>query len=506
MTVNKYLRNFWSALGVAFVLAKFSSGSEFAVLPVTHFGPQIGRTAIPVATLGDQLIFAASENGQFGIYSTDGSDVRLVDGNVTVALTPPTAVGFSWIEFENEIYFPGNGPDGTELYVTDGQAVRQVADIAQGSLSSSPRDFRLVNDGFVFEAADDSGNRQLFGTNGTMVKRLTIGINDTFTEPANVNNRLVFSGFPVGGGTLHAYSTDWSSLQRILTTDGQSLAGPDFFTEYAGSVYFVAGGLSTPGLYRTADGLVAERVAEFDDFTFTNVAEGMFTLRDSVYIQVENILTRETVFYKSEGGVPSAVLTWQQPDEILGPSAFEDQPLFVDEDRAYFSYRSAGFDTQLFAFDGSSFERVDLPTEAYREFEFVELGERTFVNARGAFESLALYELIDGEFVHLGPGLDSMALFEGELFGINNWLPGLFEAATLLRTENGRLVPMGDVGPRLTGTARPHFVEFNGQLYFSGTAGGQAQLYAIAAVPEPGALILTMILACGLVCSRRMRL
>jgi hypothetical protein len=462
---------------IALLAVSVALGKEFAVRPVTEFGGQpISSSAIPIAVTGDRLMLSAREDNQPRIYSTDGNSLQTISQTVSIL---NSFTGFETARLGGSVYFPGQSTLSTVgLYATDGTSVREV----RGVLSSAPYDFELLNGNLVFAGASS----QLYGSNGTTVRGLGIS-KSVFANTANFNNRLLFAGYPVGGGSVFAYSTDGQSLATIVTTGGQSLSGPQLFTELDGNAYFVAGGLTSPAIYRTNDGLVAEELAAFQDFTFTNVAQSMFALQGSLYVVVPDVLKSETVFYKSSGGLPNQVLTWQAPLTDTLPSGNGNSPLFIDEHRAYFQ-AGPGVNKVLYAFDGNSIDPIDLVGN-FRDIEFVQLGNRTFLNVRGTFESIGLYELIDGNVVHLGPGLDRMTLFRGELFGVNDRLPTPFGPKTLYRTKNGQLVSMGEFGRGDTLTANSRFVEFNGQLYFNGQgSGSRPQLFAVVEVPEPTTL------------------
>ena len=484
MIVTAKSRSWLLSTCIASLATSVALGKEFAVHSVTNLGGQpIASSAVPLAVVGNRLVLSATEDNQPRIYSTDGSSIQTINQTVAIASDFNLPGGAELARLGDSVYFPGFETPGTiGLYATDGTSVRKLG----GVLSSVPHNFRLVNGNLVFEGTSS----QLYGTDGTTLRELAIA-KSLFANTVLFNHRLLFAGYPVGGGSVLAYSTDGQSLAPIVTTGGKPLPGPQLFADFDGSAYFVAGGLMSPAIYRTSDGLVGEKVAAFEDFTFTNVAENMFALHGSLYVQIPRILSNEWVFYKSNGGLPTEILTVPVPTGVFPSSANGNPPLYVDEHRAYFQV-GLGSSKQLYAFDGTSFDPVDLG-ETFVNIEFSQFGDRTFLNGRGAFESLELYELIDGNVVHIGPGLDSMTLFQGELFGVNARLPNLFDPKTLYHTVNDQLAPLGDFGRGEFG-ANSRFVDFNGKLYFSGQGSGvqQPQLFAVVEVPEP---VIALILA-----------
>ena len=59
--------------------------------------------------------------------------------------------------FNDELYFTADGPNGEELFKTDGNTVIEVTDINPGSGSSSPDDFTIFNNELYFRATGPNG-------------------------------------------------------------------------------------------------------------------------------------------------------------------------------------------------------------------------------------------------------------------------------------------------------------------------------------------------------------
>lgn len=460
---------FMTTLAAAFATAD-AFAKEFVVRPVTSFGGQpITPLAVPLAVAGDRLVLSATESSTLKrIFSTDGNSLQVISQTVSVPHNFIESGGVAVARLGNSVYFPGNeSPNVVQLFATDGTSVRNL----DGNLD--PRqDFQLVNGNLVFEGASS----QLYRFDGVTAKGFGIKTFAlTVAGKDRVGDRLAFAAYP-DGGSVRAYSTDGSTLSTIVDSAGQPLLGAQQFAALGSDLYFATIGFGEPAIYRTSDGLTAEKFATFKDFTFANSVESIFALRDKLYIQVSSGLN-EWIFYQSSGGTPTELLSAPKPS-LIGQVG--NAPLFIDERRAYFQVGSGS--KSLYAFDGDSFDLIDLG-ETYSTFEFIQLENRTFINAK-RLQSAAMYELIDGNLVHIGPGLDSVALFDGELFGVNNDIPAGIATKTLFRTENGQLVPLDAFGSDLSISSR--FVEFNGQLYFNGQVGfNRPQLFAVVQVPEP---------------------
>lgn len=105
------------------------------------------------------------------------------------------------------LYFPGNGPEGTELWRTDGTAAGTtlVADIAPGPTNSGPSGLSVAGTGVVF-SADDGNGRELWHSDGTTAGTTVI---DLAAPPVNAGS------FPRLMGTLAGRSY-WATYGGAL--------------------------------------------------------------------------------------------------------------------------------------------------------------------------------------------------------------------------------------------------------------------------------------------------
>ena len=380
-----------------------------------------------------------------------------------------------------------------------------MANIAPGTLSSIPREFQILNGQLLFSgitedpAVGGGAPIRSFHTDGTTVQEFPVTVFST-SSSALLGNRLFFDGFTPGGGPGGLYSTDGMSVTPIGLPPAQvPLPNPTNITRAGDHVFLVAGGVSERGIYRT-DGVVSELVATFDSFTNTNsFFDTMFDLGGALYVKVDDIVSDEVHVYRTDGGPLAEVLRWQAPAFLPTTSLFDERPIFTDGNLAYFRFPVSIDNDALYVFDGTSFQSTDFEVPYLSEFEFTSLSGRVFLRAHSFLESSDLFEIINGDLVPLGPGLDSIALFQGELFGANSLLPDPIAPYTLWRTENGQLVSLGDVAGGIFNFGNPtvRFVEFDGRLYFNGANGSNQQLYAVVPVPESSMVVQ---LVCGVVC------
>ncbi|MEQ9639834.1 MAG: hypothetical protein RIM84_07390 [Alphaproteobacteria bacterium] len=158
------------------------NGSLFFVGEVGYHGPQgLWRYDDGGATLlqtfddhaggltrfGDEIVFYA-DDGVHGreLWATDGETARLLaDINPDGASYPQR-----FFEFGGELLFNAEArANDTELYAYDGETVRQVAEINPGPDASVPQDHVLFEDMVVFAAYENSVGNELWYYDGTTV-------------------------------------------------------------------------------------------------------------------------------------------------------------------------------------------------------------------------------------------------------------------------------------------------------------------------------------------------
>ncbi|HEY3393612.1 MAG TPA: hypothetical protein VGK58_12950 [Lacipirellulaceae bacterium] len=469
------------------------SGRDFAVRQVTDFGdPTNGSRATPLGVINDRLLFVAIENGVSGLYRTDGLNVELIDNSAEIHVDEVA-------QLNNELFFAGAGANGRELYASDGQSLRLVADLAPDSLNANPRNFNVLNGHLVFTGVTSDASVpggapiRFFRTDGTTVEEFPFAP-FSLSGSVKLGDRLVFGGIPPGGGQLMLRATDGGSIFDIATPHG-NIISPPRLTRVSDHAYFVAGDGVERGVYRT-DGIVAERIAAFDSFTHLDQVQHTFENQGDFIFTMHDRIADELIFYRTGGESVMEVTRWAIPSGINLHPLVDPQPEFSDGSRAFFEFQhfQNGLVHEIYVFDGSSFGLfLSNPT---KKFSFKEVNGRVFVNESSA--NPTLYELVDGSLVPFGTALDAMFEFQGEIFGWNRSIPSFFSAATLWQIQSGTLKPLGDVVSQSAQPTGP-FVEFRGELYFAGQMGSfpseirDRQLYAIFAVPEPASSALALV-------------
>lgn len=486
-------RFFLRACATAFVflflfilrLPSESSGARFAVRQVTNFGdPRIGSAATPLGVVGDHLVFVAEENRIGGLYRTDGTTVQLIDEAFVVSIAGS-------IQLDDELFFSaGSSNQGVELFATDGESIRQVADIVPGGFGSQPANFREVNGKLLFDAygmnsTDGSAYRRLFHFDGNTVDELPV-IKDPRTNFARIGNRLMFyGGDDKGNGGL--YTTDGQSLTKI---DARPFTGD---IKVLDDQAYMIGGIGTEfGLYRS-DGTSIERIFPIEYDAIGDIA-GLFEFDGRMNLALFDRPKDEMVFYREDGSSVTEILrqsvtnvdAWLGYHRIGFDRSFPTNPVLNDGDRAYFAFRNDE-EYGLYAYDGHSFELV-LDSNSSFQPRLTELNNgRLFVHDGSRISGSSLFEIVDGQEIRLGPDLRDLTIFEGEVLGFADE-PRLNKR--LWQTVNGRLVPFGPIFGDEPRARNVQFIEFNGQLFFRGADGSNAQLYAIVPVPEPASMIL----------------
>jgi ELWxxDGT repeat protein len=470
------------------------NANEFVVRQVTSLGnATFGAAPIPLGVINDRLLFVARENNVSGLYRTDGTNVELIDNSIAISTSEVA-------QFGSELYFAATAADGQELYATDGESVRQVTDLALGPLDSHPRDFYQLNDQLLFRGITEDASLpggapiRFFHTDGTTVKEFPY---TSFSPSGSVQlgNRLVFHGFPPGGGHGMVRATDGEAIFDIPMQGGNSSPLPPL-TKVDDHAYYVSGEGVERGVYRT-DSFDAERIATFDSFTNLDSVVHSFENNGGLVFTMEDRVNDELIFYRTFGETPTEVTRWSIPDGFFFQPQFDLQPEFSDGSRAYFTFRD-GNAGELYVFDGSTFSLLRAtPSGA---FGVTGLDGRVFVNEFG--DSEQLYEVTNGQLTPIGHALSGMFEFQGDIFGWNDSTPRFPEPHTLWQIENGQLRSLGNVMSRAT-RIDGRFVEFRGQLYFQGQTGANQQLYALVPVPEASSMILASIAAACLTIGRR---
>lgn len=464
-------------------LSPSSAAKEFTVRQVTNFfNLDLDEQVTPVGILGDDLLFYGYDNNVGGYYRTNGTVVTPI-ANPPAAAEPLGNVA----HLGEELFFTARGENGRELFALSTSGVREVADLNAGPVDTPIADIHVINGQLVFGAGTPTLGK-LHHSNGFEVER--------FPEPTPPNAN---GAIQVGGRLLmRGAKVYWTDGLTTGSFDTPQVA-PFLDIVKAGDVGYFA--TVSGQVYRT-DGLTATQIAQAPA-SIVSIFEMNGALHYAAYSRSPKT---DLSFFRIDGDSATRLLDWTVP-EGMNPtdSPFDKQPVLVAGDSAYFSYTHEGR-YKLFKFDGQSFEVLsDRFLNSFFDDRVVEADGRVFINVPRDVVGTDLYEDVDGELVLRGPGLRHLTSFEGEILATSNITDLFNEVDAVWQLVGDQFEVLSD-----TPAHRTSFIEFNGKLYFGGQFVRQGrgsttiQLYEIAAVPEPGALILTMVLACGLVCSRRM--
>ena len=160
------------------------------------------------------LIFSAYVGGTFGLWNV-GSTVSSIGG---------IAAGFNLTPFNtNELLLTAEGPEGYELWLSDGTTAgtRLVADIAPG-MSSASADVRILSDvtvdGRIFFIAND-------GQTGTELWSFRPGEQPILLGDLEVGPNGSVPRFPIHAETFTVFNADTAATGReLFVTDGTSPA------------------------------------------------------------------------------------------------------------------------------------------------------------------------------------------------------------------------------------------------------------------------------------------
>ena len=303
------------------------TAESFALRQVTHFAAPVSfSSATPLATLNDQLVFVANQGTESGLYRTDGTSVSLIANSVTASTGATAQLG-------NDLFFPATGPDGNELYATDGQTIREVADLNPGPLNSTPTNFQTLNGQLFFNAVvgDPAGpagsaRSNFFRTDGSTVSQFPVfGSLSTKqgyfgNNAAQLGDKWIFAGQQTLQGPWGIYSTDGTSAKLITTQSANSIYSPTNLSRVGNEVFFIDYIGTQQGIYST-DGQTAQSIATFQSFIPNQFGTpSLFTLNDTAFLLNENVSDRKLEFFRFDGHTPVTALAWQLPTGVNFPS------------------------------------------------------------------------------------------------------------------------------------------------------------------------------------------
>lgn len=190
-------------------------------------------------------------------FATDVVVQRVEDLNPTGDSVP-----YGFIEFQDQLYFGANGPDGIELYRTNGQQTEQVANISPTG-DSSPSGFVVFDEHLYFAASGDLG-RELYRTDGfdtEIVNNIAPSVSSSSPiEMIEYDDWLYFSALPETNGRRELYRTNGVETE-LIPIDAGIPSSPSSFAVFDDELYFAGTGNAGIEIYKT-DGTSVELAAD----------------------------------------------------------------------------------------------------------------------------------------------------------------------------------------------------------------------------------------------------
>jgi ELWxxDGT repeat protein len=181
-----------------------------------------GRSPTPLATDGDRLFFSAREDTSNirQLWEFDGTSAQQIssfaDNDIHAGLQMP--LPNSAVVLNGEVYFgASDGILGIELYKSDGNSVDLVMDLEPGPGHSFP-DYLLRHDSQIFFAADVSGSRGLWRTDGSAQNTTLVREFGGIAFLHSVGSRVVFVAREEATG-LELWTSDGTPGGTMILAD-----------------------------------------------------------------------------------------------------------------------------------------------------------------------------------------------------------------------------------------------------------------------------------------------
>ena len=394
-------------------------------------------------------------------------------------------------ELNGELFFWGNGPNGNEVFKTDGRSVTEVADLNPG-----PEDSAIVfhalagvdaekfsglftSNGFIYFSANTPMGATLFRTDGRSVEELATGIGQvaSFTE---YRDSVYFIRVPQSGSLDYAdvYRTDADAVEHVSATDNQSVFDRSF-GRLAGELYF-AGPNQT--LLKT-DGESVLEVADLGDFQPANVFGGVDErLVFPATRPLENLGMFECCRNETRLFITDGIETVPLFDELARSDRPSPQQIIAFDERLYFEARYPSDEIwELYETDGKSVYRVDGVMDG-NPSGFAELNDKLFFHADGEFYTT---DGVDTERLDIGDAVLPSLDFTTEVYS-NRLFFSLFEFESGTNrayvTDGNTAMPLMDQLFHRREILEPRFLtEFDGELLFFGRMDDTDYLMALRA-------------------------
>jgi len=266
-----------------------------------------------------------------------------------------------FVEFNGAVYFAAEGPQGRELYRSDGTpgSAALLKDIEPGYVGSNPVELTVVGDTLYFVAGQWSGGegKELWKTDGTAAG--TVRVKDIVPGPEGSNPGLLENI----GGRLYFTARDAAGGEAVWTSDGTdagtfpvAVPGPGSFDvaeyEFLGdALYFITEGyIGHPGLWAAGANTTAARLVKALEPSIWGDTRALTAVGDRLVFSSQ--VANWPALWTSDGTTAGThVVPTSTPLFVLGDFAV------IGGDAYFFSTQGTG-DVDLMRTDGQTVEPV----------------------------------------------------------------------------------------------------------------------------------------------------
>jgi ELWxxDGT repeat protein len=272
----------------------------------------LGSSPDGLAVFGHRVIFRAA-NDEVGEepWISDGSEQGTVP--LEVAPGPASTVSGAFTPIGDRVVFLALGPDGDELYRTDGTpaGTMQLRDINPGPASSNPRGFLGLGNNAIFRATDGAGTEP-WRTDGTAAGTARVAdINpgpanglDGFFFPVRFGSSILFRATtPTTGSELWRMSLDGGAVELVANVALPGSSQPLQITPIGARAVFTADdGVTGRELWSTtgAPGN-AQLVRDFDGAASDSGIGGIEAFGNRAYFAVDGKDGNGIELWRSDG-------------------------------------------------------------------------------------------------------------------------------------------------------------------------------------------------------------
>ncbi len=351
-----YMAGYDSALG--YELWK-SNGTEAGTVVVKDiYGDVPSSSPNSFVPFNGAVYFIAVEEGNLSnkLWKTNGSTVTKVHD---IAIQSKLTVG------GNYIYFSAKGPDGIELWKSDGstsgtELVKNIfPDTQNNLLDSEPKELTYVN-GTLFFTAKTSDGRELWKSDGTPAGTmlvLDIQAGDGSSNPQNlidVAGTLYFSADDIATGR-ELWKSDGTPLGTVRVADINLAGGssnPAFMSAIGNTLYFAAENFLGQELWKSnGTAATTTQVKDIAAGLLPSLPRNLTNVNGTLYFSAREASGTGVELWKSDGTLAGTVIV-----NDLNPGAASSNPTSLANINGtlYFSADNGSFGQELWKTDLAS--------------------------------------------------------------------------------------------------------------------------------------------------------